>query len=96
MKLITWTDKDGFQHRSWVRDQDPEEMAEQGILQDPPNLEALDWEGIKRDLHNALMDAGLYSWRDVQNQGAADGLRGAILSSIKRRLITLYREAQDG
>jgi predicted nuclease with TOPRIM domain len=67
-------------------------MAEQGILQDPPNLEGLDWEGIKMDIHNALVDGGLISWRDVQEKR---GLRGAILSSMKRRLVLLYREAEN-
>lgn len=96
MRLVTWTDKHGLQHRSWVRDQDPDDAAPQGILQDPPNLEGIDWEEVKRDLHNALVSAGLFSWLDVQNRGAEDGLRGAILSSMKRRLINLYREAQNG
>jgi len=89
MKAVTWTDKNGYKHRSLVRDSDPDDAAEQGILQDPPNLEELDWEGVKRDLHNALVDTGLYSWRDVQQK---QGLRGPILSAIKRRLINLYRE----
>lgn len=92
MKQITWTDERGYRHRSLVRDGDSDEMANQGILQDPPSLEELDWEGIKRDLHNALVDAGLYSWRDVQRK---QGLRGAILSAIKKRLIYLYREANN-
>jgi hypothetical protein len=92
MRSVTWTDKHGYKHRSLVRDEDPDDAAPQGILQDPPNLEELDWEGAKRDLHNALVDAGLYSWRDVQRQ---EGLRGAILSAIKKRLIYLYREADN-
>jgi hypothetical protein len=91
MRTITWTDKHGYKHRSLVRDDDPDEMAEQGILQDPPNLEELDWEGIKLDLHNALVERGLYSWRNVQERR---GLRGAILSAMKRRLVYLYREAE--
>jgi hypothetical protein len=90
MRTVTW-EKNGYKHRSIVRDDDPDEMAEQGILQDPPNLENLDWEGIKQDLHNALVERGLYSWRDVQEKR---GLRGAILSSTKRRLVQLYREAE--
>jgi hypothetical protein len=91
MRQVRWTDKHGYNHRSLVRDDDPDEMASQGILQDPPNLDELDWEAIKRDIHNALVDAGLVSWRDVQERR---GLRGAILSSMKRRLIQLYREAE--
>jgi hypothetical protein len=91
MKLVTWEDKHGYKHRSLVRDDDSDEMAQYGILQDPPNLEGLDWEGIKLDLHNALAERGLYSWRDVQEKR---GLRGAILSAMKRRLVYLYREAE--
>jgi hypothetical protein len=91
MRTTTWTDKHGYKHRSLVRDDDPDEMGPQGVLQDPPNLNELDWEGIKLDLHNALVERGLYSWRDVQEKR---GLRGAILSAVKRRLILLYREAE--
>ena len=91
MRVVTWTDKNGYKHRSLVRDDDPDEMASQGVLQDPPSLEELDWEGIKQDIHNALVDGGLISWRDVQEKR---GLRGAILSAMKRRLVYLYREAE--
>lgn len=91
MRAVTWTDKHGRRHRSLVRDDDPDEMAPQGVLCDPPNLEELDWEAIKIEIHNALLDAGLISWRDVQEKR---GLRGAILSPIKRRLVYLYRRAE--
>ena len=91
MRRVTWTDDRGYKHSSLVRDGDPDEMASQGVLQDPPNLEELDWEGVKRDLHNSLVDLGLISWRNVQE---IRGLRGAILSAMKRRLVSLYREAE--
>jgi hypothetical protein len=92
MRVVTWTDKNGYKHRSIVRDDDPDEAAPQGILQDPPNLNELDWEAVKMDLHNALVERGLVSWRNVQE---LRGLRGAILSSTKRRLVQLYREAEN-
>jgi len=92
MKLVRWEDDRGYKHRSLVRDDDPDEMAPQGILQDPPNLDELDWEAIKRDLHNGLVNSGLISWRNVQE---IRGLRGAILSAMKRRLVQLYREAEN-
>ena len=91
MRVVTWTDRNGYKHRSLVRDTDPDEAAPQGVLQDPPNLDELDWEAVKRDLHNGLVDAGLYSWRDVQRIQV--GLRGAILSAVRKKLIYLYREA---
>lgn len=93
MKQVKWEDERGYRHVSLVRDDDPEEKAPMGIPQGPPPLDNLDWDGIKRDLHNALVDAGLFSWRDVQESG---GLRGAILSVLRKRLIYLYREADNG
>jgi hypothetical protein len=93
MRTVTWTDQRGWKHRSLVRDGDPDELAPQGLLHDPPNLELLDWEAVKQDLHNALAAQGLYTWSDVQRRGAEDGLRGAILSAVRKRLINLYREA---
>jgi len=92
MRTVLWEDKHGYRHRSLVRDDDPDEMGPQGILQDPPNLDEFDWEGVKRDLHNGLVNAGLSSWRDVQERG---DLRGVILSAMKKRLVLLYREADN-
>lgn len=91
MRIVTWTDKHGYKHRSLVRDADPDDAAPMGIRQDPPNLEQMDWEGVKRDLHNTLVDMGLFSWREVQQR---QGLPGAILGAMRTRLITLYREAE--
>jgi len=92
MRTVLWEDKHGYRHRSLVRDDDPDEMGPQGILQDPPNLDEFDWEGAKMDLHNGLVNAGLSSWRDVQERG---DLRGVILSAMKKRLVLLYREADN-
>lgn len=91
MRVVKWTDKHGYKHRSLVRDTDPDDAAEQGIRQDPPNLDEMDWEGVKRDLHNALVDMELTDWKAVQQR---QGLPGAILGAVKKRLITLYREAE--
>lgn len=91
MRTVEWTDANGYKWRSLVRDDDPDEMAKQGILQGPPNLERLDWEAVRRDLHNALVNSGLFSWRDVQEK---QGLRGPILTALKRRIVTLYKEAE--
>jgi len=45
----------------------------------------------RRDLHNALFDAGLISWLDIQQK---QGLPGLILGVTRTRLINLYREAE--
>ena len=91
MRSVVWTDRSGYKHRSWVRDGDPDYMAEQGVRQDPPSLDELDWEGVKRDLHNALVEAGIITWLDVQR----GDVRALILKAMHRRLQALYREVTD-
>jgi hypothetical protein len=88
MKVVVF-EKNGYKYKSTMRDQDVD--PSQGILQGPPNLEELDWEAIKRDLHNALFDAGLMSWLDIQQKQV---LPGIILGAIRSKLIYLYREAE--
>lgn len=91
MREVSWTDARGYQWRSLVRDDDPDESASQGILLGPPPLAELDWEGIRKDLHNELVSHRLFSWRDLQERG---GLPGIILGAMKRRVVALYREAE--
>ena len=89
MRRIVFEDRYGKKHVSMVRDGDPDDAAPNGIILDPPDLERLDWEEIKRDLHNALVDAGLVTWADVQRK---QGLRVAILRAVRKKLVYLYRE----
>ena len=57
MKLVSWTDGKGWEHRAAVRDDDDRQVAidGQGLPMDPPDIELLDWEAVKRDLHNQLL-----------------------------------------
>lgn len=89
LKLVTWTDENGYKHQSLLRDNDPDTDAPNGILQDPPDLNALDWEGIKRDIHNLLLDRGLITWRDVQ--ASHNGVTAVIQTVMKRRMAELYK-----
>lgn len=89
MKIVVWTDGGGYKRRSMLRDRDPDQMAPEGIPLDPPDLSQLDWEEIKRELHNALVDKGLSTWGDVQRQ--QNGVTSSILSVMKRRVVALYR-----
>lgn len=93
MKLIEWIDQDGYKHASLVRDNDSDADAQKGIPQDPPNVDNLDWEAIKRDLHNELFVLQLFTWNDVQR--SQQGITSAILAAIKPRLIQLYRAKEE-
>ena len=91
MKVVVWKDERGLKHRSMLRDSDPDSAAEMGILMDPPDLEQLDWDGVRKDIHNALVEREIVTWRDLQKSQAT---RGIILAAMKSRLINLFKGAE--
>lgn len=86
MKEVIWTDRLGYKHRSLVRNDDDD--PETGILLDPPSFDELDWEGIKRDIHNGLVERRIGTWQELQRHG---GLRSLIVSVMKRRIIMAFK-----
>lgn len=89
MRKVVWTDERGYKRVSIVRDTDPDSFAASGIPVETINLDELDWDGMRRDLHNALVDAGLYDWDAVQ--AAQNGVTSAIVRVFKRPVVSLYR-----
>lgn len=92
-KLIIWTDEGGLKHRSILRDNDPDHLAPAGVPDDPPDLSRLDWESIRRELHNHLVDRGLISWQDVQDSG--NGISNALITVLRRHVVGLYRTVEQ-
>ena len=90
MKLVIWTDKNGYKHRSLIRDNQMDSAAPEGIPQDPPDVNQLDWEEIKREIHNSLVEQGITSWSEVQRRGNAVG--STVASVIRPKLVGLYRQ----
>ena len=93
MRIVTTADKTGRKHRYAIPDHLPDEQAQYGLKLDPPNLDNLDWEGVKIDIHNTLIDLGIANWRDWQKQ--QHRLQGAILRPLLRRLIALIRTTEE-
>jgi hypothetical protein len=93
MRLVEWTDEQGYKHLSFLRDSDPDKVAPQGIPYDPPNLDQLDWESVKREIHNELVSRRLIKWDDVKV--SQDGVTNVVRSVLTRRILMLYR-AMDG
>ena len=91
MRHVEWTDGRGYLRRSLVRDGDADALAPLGVPQGVPDLSKIDWKDFQRDLHNELHRRGLFTWEDVQR--SQNGLTGAVLATLRRRLIALYREA---
>ena len=84
MNKVKWTDDQGYDHISLTKGK-----PEDGIRLDVANVNNLDWEQIKRELHNRLVSAELFNWEDVQSK---PGLQGIIISSIKKHIIHEYKK----
>jgi len=89
MREVAWTDRYGYKRVSLIRDDMTDDMAEQGIPLQPPNVDRINWEEVKRDLHNALIDQRMFGWQDVQR--AQNALTGILVAVLKRQLVLLYR-----
>jgi hypothetical protein len=62
-------------------------------MHDPPDVEQIDWEAVKRDLHNALLEAGLVTIEDVSHQQV--GVTSVILGVMRRRVVALYLRTKE-
>ena len=89
LNIKIWTDEKGVMHRSALTKESLEPW--EGFLVDPPDvIHKIDWDGVAKDLHNQLVQRGLFERHDVlqgQNQ-----LTSAILSALRKRVKRLYRE----
>jgi hypothetical protein len=92
MKYLTYEDKEGFVRRVYVKDGTKVDDAEQGIPAGPPDLRIMDWDGLFREMNNALAANGCFTWRDVQRKPV--GVQAA-LSIVKRAIISLYRDQEN-
>lgn len=92
MKLVEYTDLDGFKHLSWIKDNESDDKAKEGISCDPPDLSRIDWEQVKREINNRMVDMRLTDWdKVVKHQNAL----GSIINSvIKKQLVFLFREGE--
>ncbi len=93
MRLVTWNDERGWTMQSYLPDGTADDLAPTGIPHNPPDLSEMDWDEVAKEMHNALVAQGLITWQDVQRQQTT--LVPVIVSSIKRRLIALYRKKEE-
>lgn len=89
MRRVLWEDRNGFLRASLIRDNDPDDVAEQGIPVEPPDLEDIDWEEVKRLLHNELVRRQLFTFDDVQRE--QKGITVSVVSVMRRKIVELYR-----
>jgi hypothetical protein len=90
MKHVIWTDKNGWKHHSLV--ENDSDRPELGLPCDPPPVEALDWEEIKKEINNLLVDKGLYSLKDIYGENS--GILSVAGSVINKKLLALYKRQE--
>lgn len=87
MKTVIYEDKEGKLHRTILRDNDPEDLADEGIPMNPPNIEDI-LEEAKIELHNELVRKGLFDVKSINdNRGA---ITSAVNKCITRKIIERY------
>ena len=91
MRPIVTTDRYGWKRRYFVRDTDGDEMALHGVPAGPPDLHDLDWEAMMKEISNAFVDQGLFTWKDINNSNV--GL-SVINSVLKRHIRGLFYEQE--
>lgn len=92
MKLLNWTDENGFKRQCWVKDTD--NIPDYGIPYNPPSMDSLGLDtDISRELYNALFDRKLFSYVDVLNSGngVTSILRQLGLIKYRQQVLTLYK-----
>lgn len=87
MRIVSFVDDKGYIRNVKIKDEDPDSHAKYGIPVDIPDLESLDWDGFKRDLHNSLVQSGFYTLQDVMKSGTAFT---PAMTVLKRYLHALY------
>ncbi len=88
MREVVYEDKHGYLRRVLIRDEDSEEMAPYGVPLGPPDVEMFDWERIKRDINNYLVQNKIETRLDLQGKRALE----AICSIVKREVDRVFRE----
>lgn len=89
MRRVTWTDRHGYKRVSLVRDTDPDDFAEQGVPITVLDLELVDWEEVKRDLNNMLVDRGIFNYHDVQRNPSA--VSSCVRSCLTSKVVNVYK-----
>lgn len=90
MKLVEYTDEDGKQQISIVRDTDTD-MLSAGIRIEPPPLDDI-LDEAKVELHNELVKRKLFTYLDFQKR--PDELGAAINKVVTQKIIARLRQIE--
>jgi hypothetical protein len=89
MRRVIWEDRNGYTRASLVRDGDPDGAAEYGVPIEPPDLDKIEWEEVKRDLYNNLVRQGIFTYEDMRN--AQNAIRRSVILALHKKVVDLYK-----
>lgn len=93
MRAVIYKDKNGYLRRVLVKDEDNDSMARYGVPAGPPDIEfGLDWDAIKREVNNALVSNGSFTWQNVN--ASQTGIQAAT-NVLKREIVRLFRQREE-
>lgn len=88
MREVVYEDRHGYLRRVLLRDEDSDDMASFGVPVGPPDIELVDWEAIKKQVNNYLVNNKIETRTDLQGRNALE----AIASIFKREVDQVFRE----
>lgn len=88
MREVVTKDQRGYLRRVLVRDNDGDEMAKYGLPVGPPDIDSIDWELIKIQVNNILVENRVVNRQDLQRTGSLN----QIASVVKRHVDALFRQ----
>jgi hypothetical protein len=92
MRQVTYKDRNGYLRVSLIRDTDPEDMAPKGLPVGPPDFELIDWEEVKRQLSNLLVERGILTYTDIQHNPSA--VSSCVRSCLTSRVVNVYKQME--
>ena len=92
MKTVIVVDRFGYKRAYLCTDDMSKDEAEQGIPQTPPDLDLIEWEEVKKQLNNILVERGIFTYADVCE--ARNAITSASKSVLKNRIVNLYRNRE--
>lgn len=87
MKRVIIKEENGELHAFWVKDDAVD--AKYGIPCDPPDLNKLDWDDMRMQIHNQLLERNITTWQDVQREQTA--ITSIVQSVVKNAIVNLYK-----
>jgi len=89
MKTVSYIDNNGYNRVRTIRQSVPNKEAFRGIPSEPPDLSVIDWEEVRKELHNLLLARGLISLENVNHSKI---LQNSITSVLQPKIVALYLE----